>query len=1113
MPDSLLRTAYLQLPTRILNDLAAGQSPVELGEAICQFAEEIWPGCQAYILSGAGQDETALFAPSGVPEHQREAWLQTGKDGWSTPACSGDQVLGMLGMVNPPAVFGPPEYLDLLDFLAALTGTVLRYAEMNLRTRKNQEALARVLRFNAMLARVDRLVADARTSRELFHDVCRIAVEEGRLKLAFVAISGSDPSFRLLASAGDPGYLDGLLVSSERGRAAGQGPAGMAWKEGRPVYVQSFRPSHIKQARRTRAQQCELVGACAFLPVQLRGKVRVLLGVYHEQENVFDDDLKKLIEELTRSLTRGLEQLLMKRRLEHEQARQKHMLLHDPLTGLPNRASLEQYLSGALMRARKQGLALVVGVMDLDGFSHVNERLGRDAGDRLLRELGTRLRTFFSEGDMVARYGGDEFVFVLEGLGSESEWVSRLGPLREFVEREMRLPGVGPYMPKISLGISSFPEDDSEEGGLVRHAVQCLHDIKSGNKPEGGWWKRWSNDAGKLVTGIQMELYGSQVADCLREALTTLRKVAKEFPERFLASRMQHPVVDTLLNMLGGDDVAALTARLERHLQVLHAPELTAGEHATHAETMGRRNALSGIDQAILMDLASEYSRLLHLRIHGDRNIQPVLKQQILDLMRSRLDRELGHQLHALRKLWNDRQEWLTSQSLKLSRVVSWPDACQSFLESVHELYGFVGAAYIRISETEDLEFEYGSEGVNDYIQCLENAGALNLGRHLTGEQRVPAHLRVWQTEQLETNVSDVTELHLEGCRELALASGIRSAAFLPILDHQEQMVGSLGLFGRHPGQFEFSEIRLFLHSTAHLLNQSWHRFHRKNPDRLPAEFRRQYRSTLTEEGVVMLYQPIVDLRTGQVVELEALARLRDPNGGLVPPALFLPGFGSRELVKLFVLGLRKSLQALAVWRDIWPELTLGVNLPATVLTGVDCATLVADTLAQHSLSVTALALEILEDGEFHDMEVSRGKLEALSAMGLKLVMDDLGSGYSSLLRLRSFPFHVVKVDQALVRETEKSPKEVISFVHGLVRLAKSLDLKVVVEGLESDALVEMASVLGAHFGQGYALAQPMPADKVLAWIQAFRWKASAGQPATSLGRLAQATRKRDPEA
>ncbi len=1106
MPDSLLRTAYLQLPTRILNDLAAGRSPVELGQAICQFAEDIWSGCQAYICSNAGDGEVVLFPSSRLPEGQR-------RDGWSIPARSGDQVLGMFGMLNPPPVFGSPEYLDLLDFLAALTGTVLRYAEMSRRTQKSQEALARVLRFNAMLARVNRLVVDASTSRALFNEVCRIAVEEGGLKLAFVAIPGPDRLFRFLASAGDLDYLDGLVVSSDRERTAGQGPAGMAWREGRPVYVQSFRSSHVMQAWYTRAQQCGL-GACAFLPVQLRGRVRVLLGVYHEQEHVFDDDLKKLIEELTRSLTCGLEQLLMKRRLEHEQARQKHMLLHDPLTGLPNRASLEQYLSGALTRARKQGLALVVGVLDLDGFSHANERFGREAGDRLLREFGTRLRAFFSEGDMVARYGGDEFIFALEGVGSASEWISRLEPLREFVGREMTgLPGVESYLPKISLGISAFPEDDSEEGGLVRHAVQCLHDIKFSGKAEGGWWRRWSVDPEKIGADIQMEPYGSQSAECLRTVLKTLRKVAEEFPEKFLASRGQHPVIDTLLNRLGGDDVAALTARLEQHLQVLQAPELTAEEHAAHAETMGRRNALSGIDQAILMDLASEYNRLLHLRIHGDRTLQPALRQQILDLMRSRLDRELGHQIHALQKLWNDRQEWLTSQSLKLSRVVSWPDACQSFLESIHELYGFIGGVYIRISDTEDMDFEYGSEAVADYLQRLEKAGVLNASRHLTGEPGAPAHLRVWQTEQLETNVSYVTDPCLQEFREEALVSGIRSAAFIPMLDHQERMVGALGLFGRHPGQFEFSEIRLFIHSVAHLLNQSWHRFHRQNPDGLPAESRRQYRSSLTEEGVVMLYQPIVDLRTGQVVELEALARLRDPNGGLVSPALFLPGFGSRELVKLFILGLRKSLQALAGWRETWPALKLGVNMPATVLTSVDCAVLVTDTLAQHQLPVDALALEILEDGDFHDMAVSRKKLETLSTLGLMLVMDDLGSGYSSLLRLRSFPFHVVKVDQGLVRETEKSPKEVISFVHGLVRMAKSLDLKVVVEGLESDALVEMASVLGAHFGQGYALAKPMPAEKVAEWIRAFHWKASAGQPITELGQLALAARKRDPEA
>ncbi|MDD5002123.1 MAG: EAL domain-containing protein, partial [Thiomonas arsenitoxydans] len=112
------------------------------------------------------------------------------------------------------------------------------------------------------------------------------------------------------------------------------------------------------------------------------------------------------------------------------------------------------------------------------------------------------------------------------------------------------------------------------------------------------------------------------------------------------------------------------------------------------------------------------------------------------------------------------------------------------------------------------------------------------------------------------------------------------------------------------------------------------------------------------------------------------------------------------------------------------------------------------------------------------------------------------------LLRLRTLPFDTVKIDQGLVRqipsEAETEADGMIGFIGALVHMTQALGLKVVVEGLETPALVEVAAVLGADYGQGYALARPMAAADVPAWLQTFRWLTQASSPQTRLGQRAQ---------
>nr|WP_081857927.1 EAL domain-containing protein [Thiomonas sp. FB-Cd] len=148
------------------------------------------------------------------------------------------------------------------------------------------------------------------------------------------------------------------------------------------------------------------------------------------------------------------------------------------------------------------------------------------------------------------------------------------------------------------------------------------------------------------------------------------------------------------------------------------------------------------------------------------------------------------------------------------------------------------------------------------------------------------------------------------------------------------------------------------------------------------------------------------------------------------------------------------------------------------------------------------MASAVLET-ELIDQQTQVEAIDRLVRLGVKLAMDDLGAGYSSLKRLSALPFDVVKIDKDLLSEWRLSPLETVGLISTLIETGQDLNRTVVVEGLADVGMVEAAMVLGATKGQGYALAHPMPADAVPDWIRQFRMPAVPGTIHTLLGALA----------
>jgi diguanylate cyclase (GGDEF)-like protein len=230
---------------------------------------------------------------------------------------------------------------------------------------------------------------------------------------------------------------------------------------------------------------------------------------------------------------------------------------------------------------------------------------------------------------------------------------------------------------------------------------------------------------------------------------------------------------------------------------------------------------------------------------------------------------------------------------------------------------------------------------------------------------------------------------------------------------------------------------------------------------------------------ITLVYQPVVDVRTGRVEGVEALARW-SYEGRPVPPDVFVALAERTGLIgPLTDLVLDTACAQAAAWlRSGVPAVRVGVNLSPSSITDPSLPEQVARCLARHGLTGTALLLEVTESGVLQDPEVARQVCTALRAQGVLLALDDFGSGFASLGHLNDLPLDVVKLDRSLLSGVGTDPGRT-GFVGAVLRLGTDLGLLVVAEGVEEPEQLAGLRAMGMPLVQGYLLCRPQTAEQV----------------------------------
>lgn len=994
---------------------------------------------------------------------------------------------------------------DVLDIkVQAVLAEIAASIERGLQSMMQRQRIAALQRLYQALMGEGEVVLQAKHEQDMLDATCSKLVDGTMFHAVWVGRPGAQNAMQALASAGGGMELvQQHWFSLQDVRAAD--PVGQAWQAQQMACCNDLVGEAA--AREASPELLDLLGsyrwhAMLAAPIRRDGSVWGLLVFVSPQREAFDEQVMALCQRVAELLGHGLDELDLKHRLNQLQVEDSHRARHDPLTGLPNRFALSQYLPHAIARARRRERMLAVGVIDLDDFKPVNDSWGHAAGDQLLREFAQRLQGLLRESDFLARMGGDEFVIVIEELDepqAHAQLKMALARLHQAVETPFELAFDVEATIGMTMGLALFPADAPEADALIRHADAAMYQAKQQKLDRTQWWRVGISPTDQAERVQVFDAYGEKAAALLARSQVHFQAVSEEFADIFYAELALQPELAEILSVLSTEEMQKLKQTQTRHLRFLLDVDTSRDKLVARARFLGQLHTLVGVSNAWLVQAHALYRKLLGARLN--QTLMPSRdRYQITLVADARLQEDLQSELYA-------GQSTMDAYLQHLGRPLPaegslWVDFMSSEVQALSALAGILDAECSRPDSLGVFQIETmaGAQKAAFRRTLLDPSYQPNLDLHSPCGQGVVS--RAWRGEAIVSVPSYSSDPQLQIWREVMGPLGVRSVMAFPVLAEDGHPVAAVRIFGAYPNQFESAWMRQFAGSLQQRWGTAYLRCRALASTVVPQQEALAYREQLFAGGLRMVAQPVVDLRTGTVVKAEALARLHMPDGRVISPGVFLPLLGTVELDRLFRLSLDQSLAHLVHWEAQGLHVGITVNLSPSTLLDADCPVWVQEALHRHAVAPQRLTLELLETQSIatpmQDQAIAK-----LKQLGVRLAMDDLGSGYSSLQRLAALPFDTIKIDQSLLLHIRNNPVQTLGLVSTIIQMGRDFERDVVVEGLEAPDMIEAVTILGATHGQGYGLARPMPAEHLVAWNQGHATPVRGDEIGHFLGALA----------
>jgi diguanylate cyclase (GGDEF)-like protein len=770
----------------------------------------------------------------------------------------------------------------------------------------------------------------------------------------------------------------------------------------------------------------------------------------------------------------------------------------DALTGLRNHGAFQLELGAAV----EAGRPFAVLMLDLDAFKRFNDTMGHPAGDGLLVDLAAAMTQATRDTDRLYRYGGDEFAALLPGADRTAAHEVAERIRRAVRERTDTRPDDGrearPTV-TVSAGVACYPDDGRTKDELMAVADRALYLVKpEHDRPDGlgdPYLRALDETALALLDRNDQEGLLTTILDRASALLNTPHGFVDlvEADGSAYVLRVGTGMFADLVGWRAGLDEGIIGDVMRTGQPVAvedyetwpgrspHTPTRLGSIMGAPLRSGGRVIGVLGLSTGKArrhwterdIEALNSFARLASIGLDNARLVDDAQRGALYDTTTGLPNRELlsdriAHALSGHR----------SGDPVSIAVILLDLDRFKVVNETLGHAAGdrllvAVGQRLLNSLRPGDTVARFGGDEFAMVLDPVADAEeAHRIAERIGAELHAPFALngRDW---------------FLTASVGIALAQPGRGTPDELLREAEIAMVRAKGDAVRRQFLFEPSMSDQTL-------------------DRLDLE--NDLRRALERDELLLHYQPILSLGSGDVVGFEALVRWQHPKRGLVPPLAFIPL--AEETGLIVPLGrwvLEEACSQAERWnRDRRAEaapLFVSVNLSARQFTKGDLVEDVGTTLERTGLEADALELEITESVLMDQSEAGIRALRDLRGLGVRLVLDDFGTGYSSLSYLKHLPLDTIKIDRSFVAGIEDIADR--SIVDAVVALAHGLGIAVVAEGIETQGQSDRLRDLGCDYGQGYLFSRPVSGVRTAPLLRRrlMRLPSSRSRPRTARAR------------
>jgi diguanylate cyclase (GGDEF)-like protein/PAS domain S-box-containing protein len=989
-------------------------------------------------------------------------------------------------------------------------------------TERNRVAcqIARLKDMYAILSETNQAIMRAQDQDALFREVCRIAVDHGHFELAWIGLVDAETGLIRAAVSSGPAApsLSTVRVCIDANHPEGRGPMGTAVREGSYRICNDFLGDPNTKPWHEPAVRFGIRSSAAF-PLYCQGQVIGAFSLYAGEKDFFDAELTSLLQEMAMDIAYALDNFA-----REEQRRRAETAL------LSVKGQLQHLLSvspAVIYSAKPDGdyrtTFIGEGIHGCLGYSPQElldtprfwpDQVHPEDRPRIFAELPHLLETGhhtyeyrFRHQDGTYRWLHDEVRLVRDGAGNPLEIVGCLFDITERRKTEEALRNALAEQRAIFeaalMGIAL-----TQDRRMVRVNRRMLE-----------------------ITGYSREELEGSSTEFLYASRPLFEKVGQEgYP---LLAQGKNYDTETQFRRKDG---SVIWVRLSGRMIDLSAPvsgslwvidDITARKSAEERLLLWAK-LLEGSTQAIT--ITDAYNHILMV----NRAFTEVTGYTLEEVRgkNPRLLKSGRHDLAFYREMWMALKEighWQGEIWNRRKNGEVYPEwlSISTVRNPQGNLTHYIGI-FSDITERRAADERIHYLAHYDSLTGLPNRALLNarLEQVIAAAHRCGRHAAVLFLDlDRFKNINDslghpIGDLLLQAVgarlkgdlRESDIASRIGGDEFIIVLPDlgaaEDAAVAARHLFDTLSKPFSISGHELSVTASigisvfpqhgqdveSLIKNADAALYHAKNTGRNNYQFytedmnaraleilalENELRRALRREEFVLYYQPQADIHSGQIVGAEALIRWQHPDRGLVGPNTFIPLAEERGLiVPLGNWVLYSACQQNRRWQtEVSRAIPVAVNISALQFRQREFLGKVTDVLRETGLDPCYLELELTESILMHDAEAAIAMVRALKAMGVKLSIDDFGTGYSSLSYLQRFPIDRLKIDGSFVRDMTTHP-DAAAITQITISLAKSLNLKVIAEGVKTLEQVELLRAQGCDEVQGYYLSRPLPADE-----------------------------------